>query len=129
MGEVVLATQYVAALRARERYRSAIKAHFRREKLEALISPTIPLLPELRKPRQDVEDGETPTDAFIHHVYSANLSGQPAISAPGGFTPAGLLIGYQLMGRPFDEATLYRTAYAYEQAHDWHERQPPHVCD
>ena len=133
MGEVVLATQYVAALRARERYRSAMKALFRRENLQALISPTIPLptplLPDLRKPRKDMDNGETPTDSFIHHVYSANLSGQPAISAPGGFTPAGLPIGYQLMGRPFDEATLYRIAYAYEQMQDWHERQPPHVYD
>ena len=133
MGEVVLATQYVAALRARERYRSAMKALFRRENLEALISPTIPvpapLLKDVRRPREDIDNGETPTDAFIHHVYPANLSGQPAISAPGGFTLAGLPIGYQLMGRPFDEATLYRIAYAYEQAHDWHERQPPHVSD
>ena len=133
MGEVVLATQYVAALRARERYRSAMKALFRRENLDALISPTIPvpapLLKDVRRPREDIDNGETPTDAFIHHVYPANLSGQPAISAPGGFTLAGLPIGYQLMGRPFDEATLYRIAYAYEQAHDWQERQPPHVCD
>ena len=76
-----------------------------------------------------MEDGETPTDGFIHHVYPANLSGQPAISAPGGFTPEGLPVGYQLMGRPFDEATLYRIAYAYEKACDWHNRQPPHVYD
>jgi aspartyl-tRNA(Asn)/glutamyl-tRNA(Gln) amidotransferase subunit A len=33
----------------------------------------------------------------------------------GGFTPGGLPIGLELMGRPFDEATLYKAAYAYEQ--------------
>ena len=60
---------------------------------------------------------------------SANLSGQPAISAPAGFSPEGLPVGYQLMGRPFDEATLYRIAYAYEKSCDWHNRQPPHVYD
>ena len=133
MGEVILATQYVAALRARERFRSAMKNLFQREKLDALISPTIPvpapLLGDVWQPREDMENGETPTDGFVHHVYPANLSGQPAISAPGGFTPEGLPVGYQLMGRPFDEATLYRIAYTYEQAHNWHERQPPQVFD
>ena len=131
MGQVLLATQYLAALRARERFRSAMQALFQREHLDALISPTIPvtapLLSDVRKPREDMIDGETPTDGFIHHVYPANLSGQPAISAPAGFTPDGLPIGYQLLGRPLDEATLYRIAFAYEQAHDWHKRQPPHV--
>ena len=133
IGQVVLATDYVAALRARERFRSAMQSLFQRENLEALISPTIPvsapLLDDVWKPRADMENGETPTDGFVHHVYPANLSGQPAISAPGGFTPEGLPIGYQLMGRPFDEATLYRIAYAYEQAQNWHERQPPYVYD
>lgn len=131
MGEVILATQYVAALRARERFCSAIKHLFRRENLQALISPTIPvtapLLEDVWQPRDDMENGESPTDGFVHHVYPANLSGQPAISAPGGFSPEGLPIGYQLMGQPFDEATLYRIAYAYEATQNWHERQPPQV--
>ena len=131
MGQVLLATDYLAALRARERFRSAMKALFRREKLTALISPTIPvpapLLPDVWQARDDMDNGETPTDGFVHHVYPANLSGQPAISAPAGFTKSGLPIGYQLTGRPFDEATLYRIAYAYERERDWHERQPPHV--
>ena len=133
IGQAVLATQYVAALRARHRFRSAVQALFRRENLTALISPTIPvpapLLSDVRKPRDDMDNGETPTDAFIHHVYPANLSGQPALSAPAAFTHDGLPIGYQLMGRPFDEATLYRIAFAYEQTHDWHKRQPPQVYD
>ena len=133
IGQTIMATQYVAALRARERFRSAVQALFQRENLAALVSPTIPvpapLLGDVRQPRDDMENGETPTDGFVHHVYPANLSGQPALSAPAGFTSAGLPIGYQLTGRPFDEATLYRIAYAYEQTQDWHERQPPQVYD
>ena len=133
MGEPILATHYVAALRARERFRSAMKDLFRREKLDALISPTIPVPAPLREdvwqPRDDMANGETPTDGFVHHVYPANLSGQPAISAPAGFTPEGLPVGYQLMGKPFDEATLYRIAFAYEEASDWHKSLPPHVYD
>ena len=133
IGQVVLATDYVAALRARARFRSAMQALYRRGNLHALISPTIPvpapLLTDVRKPRADMENGETPTDGFVHHVYPANLSGQPALSAPAGFTQSGLPIGYQVTGRPFDEATLYRIAFAYEQTQDWHERQPPQVYE
>ena len=101
--------------------------------LQALISPTIsvpaPLREDVWKPRDDMDNGETPTDGFVHQIYPANLSGQPALSAPAGFTRSGLPIGYQLMGRPFDEATLYRIAYAYEGVRNWHERQPPQVYD
>ncbi|MBM3944692.1 MAG: Asp-tRNA(Asn)/Glu-tRNA(Gln) amidotransferase GatCAB subunit A [SAR202 cluster bacterium] len=54
-----------------------------------------------------------------------NLTGLPAISVPAGFTPGGLPSGLQLAGKPFDEATVLRAAYAYEQATDWHKKRPP----
>ena len=130
MGEMLPATHYVTGLRARELYRSAMQDLFGRERLDALISPTLPLptalLTDLHQLRVDMDIGETPMISYIHHSFSANLGGQPALSAPCGFTRDGLPIGYQLMGRPFDEATLFRIAYAYEQAHDWHTRQAPH---
>ena len=57
-------------------------------------------------------------------TISANLAGVPALSLPCGFTRAGLPIGMQLLGRPFEEAQLFRVAHAYEQATAWHERRP-----
>ena len=42
----------------------------------------------------------------------------------GGFSAAGLPFSLQIMGRHFDEATVYRVAAAYEQATDWHTRRP-----
>jgi aspartyl-tRNA(Asn)/glutamyl-tRNA(Gln) amidotransferase subunit A len=54
-----------------------------------------------------------------------NLAGLPGISIPCGFTKAGLPIGLQLIGKPFDEATVLKVAHAYEQATDWHLRKPP----
>ena len=50
--------------------------------------------------------------------------GLPAISIPCGFQPDGMPAGFQLVGRPFEEATLFRLGHAYRQATDWHERAP-----
>jgi aspartyl-tRNA(Asn)/glutamyl-tRNA(Gln) amidotransferase subunit A len=60
-------------------------------------------------------------DAFTIPV---NLAGLPGISIPCGFNMAGLPIGLQLIGKAFDEPTLLRAAYAYEQATPWHQRKP-----
>ena len=53
-----------------------------------------------------------------------DLSGFPALSIPGGFTREQLPIGLQIMGKPWDEATVLRVGYAYEQATPWHTRRP-----
>jgi aspartyl-tRNA(Asn)/glutamyl-tRNA(Gln) amidotransferase subunit A len=53
-----------------------------------------------------------------------NVAGLPGVSVPCGFDSRGLPIGLQLIGKPFDEATLLRAAHTYEQATDWHTRRP-----
>ena len=53
-----------------------------------------------------------------------DLTGQPTISVPCGFSAEGLPLSLQLVGRPFEEGLLCRAAYAYEQATDWHRRHP-----
>jgi aspartyl-tRNA(Asn)/glutamyl-tRNA(Gln) amidotransferase subunit A len=53
-----------------------------------------------------------------------NIAGLPALSLPCGFTSGGMPIGLQIVGRPFDEATVLRVGHAYEQATDWHRRRP-----
>jgi aspartyl-tRNA(Asn)/glutamyl-tRNA(Gln) amidotransferase subunit A len=55
----------------------------------------------------------------------ASLTGHPALSVPCGFGLGDTLpIGLMLHGRPLAEALVYRVAYAYEQATEWHMRQP-----
>ena len=53
-----------------------------------------------------------------------SVMGLPAMSIPCGFTSTGMPAGFQLVGRPFAEATLLRIAQTYEQATPWHEKHP-----
>lgn len=63
---------------------------------------------------------------YLEDVFtvSINITGMPGLSVPCGLSSTGLPIGLQLIGKAFDEATLLRTAYAYEQATDWHKKKP-----
>ena len=63
--------------------------------------------------------------APLRFTAPLDMSGGPSITVPGGFNPAGLPIGFQLVGRHLDEPLLIRAAHAYQGATDWHRRHPP----
>ena len=69
---------------------------------------------------------DDPLQMYLSDIFtiSANLAGVPAIALPCGFSQAGLPIGLQLIGRPFEEETLLRAAYAYEQSTQWRAKKP-----
>ena len=69
---------------------------------------------------------DDPLQMYLSDIFtiSVNLAGVPAISLPCGFSRAGLPIGLQLIGRPFEEETLLRAAYAYEQSTQWKTKKP-----
>jgi len=68
-----------------------------------------------------------PLTMYLSDIFtiSANLAGIPGISVPCGFSSRGLPIGLQLLGPPFAESEIFRAAYAFEQATDFHRRKPP----
>ncbi len=72
------------------------------------------------------EKTEDPLQMYLSDIFtnSLNLAGLPGLSMPCGFDTKGLPIGLQIIGKPLDEATVLRVAYAYEQATDWHNRKP-----
>lgn len=73
------------------------------------------------------EKARDPLQMYLSDIYtvSVNLAGLPAIALPCGFSKAGLPIGLQLIGRAFEEDTILRAAYAYEQATQWRTKKPP----
>jgi aspartyl-tRNA(Asn)/glutamyl-tRNA(Gln) amidotransferase subunit A len=72
------------------------------------------------------EKVQDPLQMYLSDIYtiSVNLAGLPAISVPAGFSKAGLPIGVQLIGRPFEEETVLRGGHAYEQATEWRLKKP-----
>ncbi|MFL6332687.1 MAG: Asp-tRNA(Asn)/Glu-tRNA(Gln) amidotransferase subunit GatA [Pyrinomonadaceae bacterium] len=89
------------------------------EKCDAVLTPTSPT-PAFRLG----EKTDDPLSMYLSDIYTcmANLAGIPGVSVPCGLTPAGLPVGFQLMGRHWGEATILRLAHAYEQAHPLTER-------
>jgi aspartyl-tRNA(Asn)/glutamyl-tRNA(Gln) amidotransferase subunit A len=119
-GLSVLATHYLGAQRRRTIIRQQWRELF--DDIEVLIAPTVPVAAmDAAKPEVTWPDGVTegPAEAYIRFSAPANLTGLPALSVPCGFTTAGLPIGLQVLGRPFDEATVLRVGHAYQAAADW----------
>jgi aspartyl-tRNA(Asn)/glutamyl-tRNA(Gln) amidotransferase subunit A len=97
-----------------QRARAAIAADFQRafETCDVLAAPVAPTTAFRLGERLD-----DPVTMYLSDVLtiSANLAGIPALSVPCGSDGAGLPVGLQLLGRPFDEATLLRAARALER--------------
>lgn len=123
-GLAVTGTTYANGQRARALMTEQALALF--ERVDLLLIPMEPV-PAPRLGEESITlDGRTESvgNALTRLARPFNLTGFPAISVPCGFTAAGLPIGLQIAGRPWDEATVLRAAYAYEQATPWHERRP-----
>ncbi|MFL5458819.1 MAG: Asp-tRNA(Asn)/Glu-tRNA(Gln) amidotransferase subunit GatA [Myxococcales bacterium] len=117
LGTYALSAGYYDAyyLRA-QKVRALIRRDFDRAfaaGVDAVVSPTAPT-PAFRL-GEKIDD---PLAMYLNDIYtvSVNLAGLPGISVPSGFSKAGLPIGLQLVGRPFEEATLLRLARAAERA-------------
>ena len=63
-------------------------------------------------------------EALISATCPFNLTGQPALTLPCGFSASGLPLALQIVGKPFDEATVLQVGHAYEAHTAWHERRP-----
>ncbi|MCO0831668.1 Asp-tRNA(Asn)/Glu-tRNA(Gln) amidotransferase subunit GatA [Fructobacillus sp. W13] len=90
------------------------------EDYDLIVGPTTPT-----QPYGMGEELGDPKTMYLGDALTipVNLAGLPAMSVNAGFN-AGLPIGLQIIGRPFDESTIYQLAYAFEQGNDFHENVP-----
>ncbi|PLY02166.1 MAG: Asp-tRNA(Asn)/Glu-tRNA(Gln) amidotransferase GatCAB subunit A [Desulfuromonas sp.] len=90
------------------------------EKVDTILTPVAPT------PAFGIgEKVDDPLQMYLSDIFTipANLAGTCAMSLPCGFSRQGLPIGLQLIGQPFAEEQILRTAYAFEQATDWHSKK------
>jgi aspartyl-tRNA(Asn)/glutamyl-tRNA(Gln) amidotransferase subunit A len=94
---------------------------------DVLFIPTWPVeVPTLRDTSADeAEHVQRVVISLSRCTRSINYLGLPSLSVPCGFSENGMPVAFQLVGRPFGEATLFRIACAYQAATDWHTRKPP----
>ena len=93
--------------------------------VDVLVTPTMPVpAPNLNELKNKLDLLRPRELVLLRNTRPANVWGLPAISVPCGFTNTGLPIGLQIIGRPWDETTVLQLAYGYEQATEWHKREP-----
>jgi aspartyl-tRNA(Asn)/glutamyl-tRNA(Gln) amidotransferase subunit A len=125
LGAFVNGAQYVRAQQIRALVTREVDEALARR--DVLLAPATPLVAPVLGEREAAL-GDGPSDvraALLRCTRPFNFSGHPACAAPCGFTPGGLPIGLQIVGRPFDEATVLRVVDAYQRMTDWHTRRPP----
>ncbi len=125
VGEMLLATHYLQA----QRYRTLLRHEFVEafESVDVFICPTLPFVATPVGEMKVVIEGGKEEDmlaAIMQYTGVPSLTGLPSMSVPCGFSPDGLPIGMQIIGKPFEEATIFRVGHAYQQATDWHTREP-----
>jgi aspartyl-tRNA(Asn)/glutamyl-tRNA(Gln) amidotransferase subunit A len=125
IGTYVLSSGYYDAFYLRaQKVRTLIAQDFQnafRDSCDVIVCPTAPTT--AFKIAEKVTD---PLAMYLNDVFTipVNLAGLPGMSLPCGFDAQGLPIGLQLIGKPWDEETLFKAAFAYESATDWHKRLP-----
>jgi len=124
LGTYALSSGYYDAYYVRaQKVRTLIKRDFDEafQTVDAIVAPTSPTVAFPLGARTD-----DPVQMYLADVFTipANMAGIPGIAVPCGFA-GGLPVSLQVLGRPFDEATVLRVADAYERAAGWAARRPP----
>ena len=124
LGAMTPAVDYIKSQRARAAYNEQLAEAM--NTYDLLLAPTA----AVGAPRIDqefVEVGgqiENALSLMSRLTRPFNLTGQPTISVPCGFTSDGMPIGMQLAGRMWEDSVVLRAAHAFERATEWHARRP-----
>jgi len=123
LGTYALSAGYYEAYYGRaQKVRTLVRRDFETAfaRVDLILAPTTPNVAFKHGEKED------PLAMYLNDALTipVNLAGLPGLSVRCGFTAAGLPIGLQLIGKPFDEATLLRVADVYERATPWRARKP-----
>ena len=110
---------FVRALKVRRLIKNDFDQAFK--EVDVILTPTSPTAAF-----KAGEKSADPLSMYLSDIYtiSANLAGAPAVSIPCGFTKENLPIGFQLIGKAFDEMSLINLGFTYQEATDFHKKMP-----
>jgi Asp-tRNA(Asn)/Glu-tRNA(Gln) amidotransferase A subunit family amidase len=120
------AVRYVEAKEIRDRTRRRLREI--QQSVDLLVLPTAPTAAtplEGTIPAHEVSRREAEMKNLVRRTSPFNLTGQPALSVPCGFSHDGLPLGIQIVGRDFEETHVLSAGYAFQTRTDWHRRRPP----
>jgi aspartyl-tRNA(Asn)/glutamyl-tRNA(Gln) amidotransferase subunit A len=124
---VLSAGYYEAYYRKASQVRTLMRKDFEDafRQVDVIMAPTAPT-PAFRIG----EKTENPLQMYLSDIFTipVNLAGIPAISIPCGFSSENLPIGLQIMGKHFDEGTLLRVSFTFEQNTDFHLKKPASIA-
>lgn len=113
-GQSVSATQFRAAQLAREEL--GTRLNLLHEKIDLLVTPTVPILPFAHGIETPAEGGFALWLDWTPFTYPFNLTQQPAASIPCGLTPASLPVGLQIVGKRFADSLVLDAAHVLERS-------------
>ena len=124
LGAMTPAVDYIKAQRARAAYNEQLADAM--ETYDLLLAPTAAIgAPHIDQEFIEVGGQQQNALSLMSRLTRAfNLTGQPTVSVPCGFTSDGLPIGMQLAGRMWEDSVVLRAAHAYESVTDWHTKRP-----
>lgn len=104
--------QYYRRLAAREEFARAVVNCMGGDTLDALVFPSVQVVPPTR---DQLDDRVWTTLTFPTNTLIASQTWMPATTVPAGFSSDGLPVGLEFLVKPYDEPTMFRLAYAFEQ--------------
>jgi aspartyl-tRNA(Asn)/glutamyl-tRNA(Gln) amidotransferase subunit A len=125
IGEMHFATHYIQA----QRYRGLLRQEFMEafKDVDVFICPALPFTAtRVGEMSVVIENGveEDMLAAIMQFTGVPSLTGLPSLAVPCGYDDEGLPVGMQIIGRPFDETTLFRVGAAFQGASEFHMRAP-----
>lgn len=121
-----LAVQYISALRQQRRLIELYARWF--GPIDAIILPTVPILPPKLEETETVRPDGRPEDvrATVTRLTSPfNLLGLPALALPAGRSQEGLPLSVQIVGGPGQDATVLAIGHHFQSLTDFHRMTPP----
>jgi aspartyl-tRNA(Asn)/glutamyl-tRNA(Gln) amidotransferase subunit A len=123
---VLSAGYYDAYYKKASQVRALITEDFKKafKQCDVILSPVAPT------PAFTIDEkAADPLTMYLSDIFtlSANLAGIPGMSLPCGFSKAGLPIGLHIMGMHFNEEKIFRTAFNFEQATEFHKKKPKFI--